>query len=164
MGFNEGPTLVVTTASQIIPERLVDTAPIPDDIFNLIPQEIREDIPDGVELIVAPVDALLEDGKALVVIPGDDGGISHDDVVSTVFSVGSIFVPGLAAWEGLLALFIKRKRDNYKKAARAVAPKAVSGYSTNWAEFATAISAALLGTHSTEDGEVALDEELAAKE
>ena len=71
--------------------------------------------------VMTSKDALVE-GASYIPAGGDleEGG--WDGIFQTVLGIGTAFLPGLAAWEGVLTLFSQRKRKHYVKAAKALVP------------------------------------------
>jgi len=112
--FGEGT--VFTTADQV--EEGGEAAVIP---FDQLPDAIKAQIPEGTSLVMTSKDALKE-GATYIPAGGelDEGGF--DGLVSTALSLGKAFIPGLAAWEGVLTLFSQRKRKHYVNAAKALIP------------------------------------------
>jgi len=49
---------------------------------------------------------------------GDDVG----GAIDAGFGIAKAFIPGLAAWEGMVTLFSKRKRKHYGKALKSIIP------------------------------------------
>jgi hypothetical protein len=103
---------------------------------------------------MASKDDLIEEAAYLPV-----GGIGEGDsggVIDALFALGSTFVPGLAAWEGVLTLISRRKRQNYAKAIKALAP---TDRNVDLGGAVAGIAAALGATHTSEASKLAAEEE-----
>ena len=112
--FGEGT--VFTTADQVVEGG--EAAVIP---WEQLPAAIKDQIPEGTSLVMTSKDQLLE-GATYVPAGGDLDEGGWDGIFNTLMAVGGTFVPGLAAWEGVLTLFSQRKRKHYVKAAKALVP------------------------------------------
>ena len=112
--FGEGT--VFTTADQVVEGG--EAAVIP---FDQLPDSIKAQFPEGTSLVMTSKDALVE-GASFIPAGGelDEGG--WDGMFQTALGIGTAFLPGLAAWEGVLTLFSQRKRKHYVKAAKAIIP------------------------------------------
>jgi len=139
--FGEGT--VFTTADQV--EEGGEAAVIP---FDQLPDSIKAQIPEGTSLVMTSKDALKE-GASYIPAGGelDEGGF--DGIVSTAIAVGTAFLPGLAAWEGALTLFSKRKRKSIVPTDKNMDLGGMLG----------SLAAAIGASHSSTTSEAAFDEE-----
>jgi len=146
--FGEGT--VFTTADQV--EEGGEAAVIP---FDQLPDAIKAQIPEGTSLVMTSKDALKE-GASYIPAGGelDEGGF--DGLVSTAIAVGTAFLPGLAAWEGALTLFSKRKRKHYLKAVKSIVP---TDKNMDLGGMLGSLAAAIGASHSSTTSEAAFDEE-----
>lgn len=151
--FGEGT--VVTTLDQVQEGAEVATIPL-----EQLPESIREKFPNQKELVVADTTQLKE-GAQYVQLGGEltEGGF--EGLLSTGMEIGKAFIPGLAAWEGVLTLFSRRKRKHWVKVAKATVPH--KGDTTiNLGGALTSMGAALGISHSSEASAQAVEEEEAA--
>jgi len=141
--FGEGT--VFTTADQV--EEGGEAAVIP---FDQLPDAI-----EGTSLVMTSKDALKE-GASYIPAGGelDEGGF--DGLVSTAIAVGTAFLPGLAAWEGVLTLFSKRKRKHYLKAVKSIVP---TDKNMDLGGMLGSLAAAIGASHSSENSAVAFEED-----
>tara|TARA_Y100000004_G_scaffold134316_1_gene151901 strand:- start:10 stop:573 length:564 start_codon:yes stop_codon:yes gene_type:complete len=152
--FGEGT--VVTTLDQVQEGAEVATIPL-----DQLPESIREKFPNQTELVVADTEQLKE-GAKYVQLGGEltDGGF--EGLLTAGMEIGKAFIPGLAAWEGALAMFSRRKRKHWVKVAKATVPH--KGDSTiNLGGALTSMGAALGITHSSEASAQAVEKEEAAE-
>lgn len=112
--FGEGT--VFTTADQVVEGG--EAAVIP---FDQLPDSIKEQFPEGTTLVMTSKDAIVE-GGSYIPVGGDLDEGGWNGIFQTALSIGTAFLPGLAAWEGALALFSDRKRKHYIKAVKALVP------------------------------------------
>jgi len=112
--FGEGT--VFTTADQL--EEGQQGAVIP---FDQLPDSVKAKIPEGTSLVMASKDQLKVDA-AYVPAGGDLDGDSIGGMIDAGFGIASTFIPGLAAWEGVVTLFSKRKRKHYGNMVKALVP------------------------------------------
>ena len=112
--FGEGT--VFTTADQVVEGG--EAAVIP---FDQLPDSIKAQFPEGTSLVMTSKDALV-DGASFIPAGGDLDEGGWDGIFQTVLGIGTAFLPGLAAWEGVLTLFSQRKRNHYIKAVKALVP------------------------------------------
>ncbi len=112
--FGEGT--VFTTADQVVEGG--EAAVIP---WEQLPDAIKDQIPEGTSLVMTSKDQLME-GASFVPAGGDMDEGGWDGIFQTLMAVGTGFIPGLAAWEGVLTLFSQRKRKHYINAAKALVP------------------------------------------
>lgn len=148
--FGEGT--VVTTLDQVQEGAEVATIPL-----EQLPESIREKFPNQKELVVADT-TQLKDGAKYVQLGGEltEGGF--EGLLATGMEIGKAFIPGLAAWEGALTLFSRRKRKHWVKVAKATVPH--KGDSTiNLGGALTSMGAALGISHSSEASAKAVEEE-----
>lgn len=154
--FGEGT--VVTTLDQV--QDHVDPADVPPIPLTWLPEEIQAQIPEGTQVVLASRNQLKEDAS-FVPLDGtqlDDDAVSG--IVSTAFEVGSLFIPGLAAWEGVVALFSRRKRKHYIEAAKAATP--YDGR-VDLASAVGSLAAALGAAHSTEGSKAVAELEMSGQ-
>ena len=111
--FGEGT--VFTTADQLVEGQ--ERAIIP---FDQLPDSVKAKIPEGTSLVMATKDQLKADAAYVATGPmdGDDMG----GMIDAGFGIAKAFIPGLAAWEGMVTLFSKRKRKHYGKALKSIIP------------------------------------------
>lgn len=146
--FGEGT--VFTTADQV--EEGGEVAVIP---FDQLPDAIKAQIPEGTSLVMTSKDALKE-GATYIPAGGelDEGGF--DGLVSTALSLGKAFIPGLAAWEGVLTLFSQRKRKHYVNAAKALVP---TDKNMDFGGAIGSLASAIGASHSSDGSKAAFSEE-----
>lgn len=111
-----GEDMVFTTADQVVEGAEVAVIP-----FDQLPILIQEQIPEGSSLVLASREALVE-GATFVPAGGEMDAEGWDGMFQVALGLATTFVPGLAAWEGVLTLFSRRKRQHYIKAVKAVVP------------------------------------------
>jgi hypothetical protein len=112
--FGEGT--VFTTQDQLVDGE--EGAIIP---FDQLPDSVKDKIPEGTSLVMANKDQLVVDA-AYIPAGGELDGDALGGIIDAGFGIASTFLPGLAAWEGIVTMFSKRKRKHYVKAAKAVLP------------------------------------------
>ena len=112
--FGEGT--VFTTADQL--EEGQTGAVIP---FDQLPDSVKSKIPEGTSVVMANKDQL-KDGAAFIPAGGELDGDSIGGMIDAGFGLASTFIPGLAAWEGVVTLFSKRKRKHYGNMVKAIVP------------------------------------------
>lgn len=112
--FGEGT--VITTEDQL--QEGSEYAIIP---VEQLPEKLQASIPEGAVVVVAGQEDLVE-GATYVPTGEVVDDSAREGIIKTIFGIGEVFIPGLAAWEGVGLLLSKRKRDNYKKAVKAVTP------------------------------------------
>jgi hypothetical protein len=140
----EGEALYITTSDNLV--QGTEYAVIPDEA---LPDEVKEAY-QGKTIVVVPKEAIVDLDLATLIVPEiTEDGVQWDweELTHTAIGVGSIFFPGLAAWEGLIALFSKRKRQWYGKAAKSMAP--MSGIPLK--ELIPSVLKAIGSAHSTPD-------------
>ena len=89
--------------------------------FDQLPDSVKDKIPEGTSLVMANKDQLVVDA-AYIPAGGELDGDALGGIIDAGFGIASTFLPGLAAWEGIVTMFSKRKRKHYVKAAKAVLP------------------------------------------
>ena len=145
-----GDGTVFTTADQLAEGQV--GAEIP---WEQLPEEIKAKIPAGTTVVMADKEQLVADAAYIPATPGaEDVGA----IIDAGFGIASTFLPGLAAWEGVVTLFSQRKRKHYVKAAKALVPH--KGDTTvNVGGALGAIGSALGMAHSSESSKAAAEEE-----
>lgn len=109
-----GEGTVFTTADQL--QEGQQGAVIP---WEQLPEEIKAKVPEGTTVVMADKDQLVQDAAY---IPASPGAEDVGAIIDAGFGIASTFLPGLAAWEGVVTLFSQRKRKHYVKAAKALVP------------------------------------------
>jgi hypothetical protein len=108
-----GNRTVFTTVDQVVPGGEYAEIPVSE-----LPEAIQRFFPND-EVIVLSGEEFLVEGASYVPI----GGPQNEETVSNVLlEVGKVFLPGLAAWEGVFTLFSRRKRRHYTKAVKSAVP------------------------------------------
>jgi len=145
-----GEGTVFTTADQL--QEGQQGAVIP---WDQLPDEIKAKIPEGTTVVMADKEQLKTDAAYIPATPGaEDVGA----IIDAGFGIASTFLPGLAAWEGVVTLFSQRKRKHYIKAAKALVPH--KGDATvDVAGTVKAIGSALGMSHSSEASKAAADDD-----
>jgi len=77
-------------------------------------------------------------------------------MVNTALALATGFIPGLAAWEGVLTLFSQRKRKHYVKAVKAILP---TDKNVDLGGMVGSIASALGASHSTENSKAAFEDD-----
>lgn len=115
-----GPPLVVTTEDNVQEERLDEATPVPVDL----PEDVLDDLPEDAVVVVVPEDAVKDPEAPAVKLGGDP--VEDDTTFNTLLEAGldiaGGFIPGLAAWEGVITLFSRRKRRHYLDSLKKAAP------------------------------------------
>ena len=111
-----GEDTVLTTADQL--EEGQEGAIIP---FDQLPEDVKAKIPEGTSLVMATKDQLVDDA-AYVAVGGVSDGEDMGGLIDAVFGVAGTFIPGLAAWEGIVTMFSQRKRKHYVRALKSLVP------------------------------------------
>lgn len=109
-----GEGTVFTTADQL--QQGQQGAVIP---WEQLPEEIKAKVPEGTTVVMADKDQLVQDAAY---IPASPGAEDVGAIIDAGFGIASTFLPGLAAWEGVVTLFSQRKRKHYVKAAKSLVP------------------------------------------
>ena len=146
--FGEGA--VVTTADQLAEGEEAPVIP-----WQQLPEELKAKIPEGTEVVMANKDQLVEDA-AFLPLGGELDGDSLGGIIDAGFGIASTFIPGLAAWEGIVTLFSQRKRQNYAKAIKAAVP---TDRNIDLAGAVAGIGAALGIAHTSEASKQAVEDE-----
>ena len=145
-----GEGTVFTTADQLAEGQ--QGAVIP---WDQLPEEIKAKIPEGTTVVMADKEQLVEDAAY---IPASPGAEDVGAIIDAGFGIASTFLPGLAAWEGVVTLFSQRKRKHYIKAAKAIVPH--KGDATVDVGGAVKSVASALGlSHSSDASKAAADDE-----
>ena len=84
-----------------------------------VPAVVQAYFPEE-EVVVADRDALRQDAEY---IPIDGSEETKMDWMDTAFNIAKVFIPSLTAYEGVLAMFSRRKRKNWATAFAAMTPK-----------------------------------------
>ena len=145
-----GDGTVFTTADQLAEGQ--QGAVIP---YDQLPEDIKAKIPEGTTVVLADKEQLKEDAAYIAATP-DEGDIGA--MIDAGFGIASTFLPGLAAWEGVVTLFSQRKRKHYVKAAKALVPHK-GDTSVDLVGTVKAIGAGLGMAHSTEASKIAADDD-----
>lgn len=145
--FGEGT--VITTTDQVAEGGEYAVIPV-----DQLPEEVLASLPEGQEVVVAGREDLVE-GATYVPADGVVDENAVEGIIRTAFGVGSAFIPGLAAWEGVALLLSKRKRKHYKTAVKAAVPL---DNKIDLGEAAHAVAAALGLVHSSPESEKAFEE------
>ena len=148
--FGEGT--VFTTADQL--EEGQTGAVIP---FDQLPDAVKAKIPEGTSVVMANKDQL-KDGAAFIPAGGDMDGDSIGGMIDAGFGIASAFIPGLAAWEGVVTLFSKRKRKHYGNMVKALVP---TDKNMDFGGAVKALGSGLGIAHSSEATKAVHDEEQA---
>ena len=145
--FGEGT--VFTTADQL--EEGQEGAIIP---FDQLPAAVKAKIPEGTSLVMATKDQLKADAAYVAAGPmtGEDAG----GAIDAAFGIAKAFIPGLAAWEGMVTLFSKRKRKHYGKALKSIVP---TDKNMDLGGAVGSLASALGLSHSSATSQAAFDEE-----
>jgi len=147
-----GEDTVFTTADQL--EEGQQGAVIP---FDQLPDSVKGKIPEGTSLVMATKDQLKVDA-AYVPAGGDLDGDDVGGMMDAAFGVASTFIPGLAAWEGVVTLFSKRKRKHYVRAAKALIP---TDKNMDLGGAVGSLASALGIAHSSENSSQAFEDDVA---
>lgn len=149
--FGEGA--VVTTADQLAEGEEAPVIP-----WQQLPDELKAQIPEGTEVVMANKDQLVEEA-AYIPLGGELDGDSIGGIIDAGFGIASTFLPGLAAWEGVVTLFSQRKRKNYAKAIKAAVP---TDKNIDLAGAVAGVAAALGMSHTSEGSKAAAEDDDAA--
>lgn len=149
--FGEGA--VVTTADQLAEGEEAPVIP-----WQQLPDELKAQIPEGTEVVMANKDQLVEEA-AYIPLGGELDGDSIGGIIDAGFGIASTFLPGLAAWEGIVTLFSQRKRKNYAKAIKAAVP---TDKNIDLAGAVAGVAAALGMSHTSEGSKAAAEDDDAA--
>jgi hypothetical protein len=146
--FGEGT--VFTTSDQLVEGQ--EGAIIP---FDQLPDSVKAKIPAGTSLVMANKDQLKVDA-AYIPAGGALDGDAVGGIIDAGFGIASTFIPGLAAWEGMVTLFSKRKRKHYGKALKAIVP---TDKNMDFGGAVGSLASALGMSHSSTTSKAAFDEE-----
>jgi hypothetical protein len=149
--FGEGA--VVTTADQLAEGQEAPVIP-----WQQLPDELKAQIPEGTEVVMANKEQLVADA-AYIPLGGELDGDSIGGIIDAGFGIASTFLPGLAAWEGVVTLFSQRKRKNYAKAIKAAVP---TDKNIDLAGAVAGVAAAMGLSHTSEASKAAADDDDAA--
>ncbi len=124
-----------------------------------LPKELVKMLPPDAKLVAAPLKDVVDPKQAFMLeeTPTDPESIFH-----IAMGIGSAFIPGLAAWEGLGALLFKRKRQHYINAAKELNPMD-EGY-VDIKEAMKSVGAALGMAHSSPGTKAEFETEIATAE
>tara|TARA_Y100000310_G_scaffold301176_1_gene337404 strand:+ start:138 stop:677 length:540 start_codon:yes stop_codon:yes gene_type:complete len=145
--FGEGT--VFTTADQLVEGQ--EGAIIP---FDQLPDSVKAKIPEGTSLVMATKDQLKAD--AAYVPAGPMGEDDMGGMIDAGFGIAKAFIPGLAAWEGMVTLFSKRKRKHYGKALKSIIP---TDKNMDLGGAVGSLASALGMSHSSDTSKTAFEEE-----
>jgi hypothetical protein len=145
-----GDGTVFTTADQLAEGQ--QGAVIP---YDQLPEDIKAKIPEGTQVVIADKEQLKE-GAAYIAATPDEGDIGA--MIDAGFGIASTFLPGLAAWEGVVTMFSQRKRKHYVKAAKALVPHK-GDPTVDVGGTVKAVASALGLAHSSEASKIAADDE-----
>lgn len=143
-----GEDTVVTTPSQLVEGAEMEPVPL-----DTLPVSVVGKLPEDTQLVLASRDDLVEEGAYVPFSPGD-GDVPG--ILDALIGLGSAFLPGFAAWEGVLTLISRRKRRNYAKAIQALVP---TDRNIDIAGTIHGVSAAIGVSHTSEASELAAEEE-----
>jgi hypothetical protein len=123
--------------------------------FDQLPDSVKEKIPEGTSLVMANKDQLVADA-AYVPAGGDLDGDAMGGMIDAGFGIAKTFIPALAAWEGVVTMFSRRKRKHYVKAAKSLIP---TDKNMDLGGAVKGVAAALGLAHSTENSKAAFEED-----
>jgi hypothetical protein len=146
-----GEDTVFTTADQL--EEGQQGSIIP---FDQLPEDVRAKIPEGTSLVMATKDQLVNDA-AYVAVGGVSDGEDMGGLVDAIFGVAATFIPGLAAWEGIVTMFSQRKRKHYVRAFKSLVP---TDKNMDLGGAVGSIASALGISHSSDNSAVAFEDDL----
>jgi hypothetical protein len=110
-----GSDAVVTTADNVKPG--AEAAKIPTE---QIPGKVKEAFKDKPVVIAHAGDVIDPTKTVAIADPTSQGSLGT--VFDLALQVGKTFIPGLAAWEGVLTILSQRKRDHYSDAVKSIIP------------------------------------------
>ena len=154
MGEFFGEDTVITSSDQLQEGEEAPVIP-----WETLPEELKAHIPEGTEVVMATKDQLIDEA-AYVPLGGELDGDAIGGIIDAGFGVLSTFIPSLAAWEGIVTLFSRRKRQNYAKAIKAAVP---TDKNIDLAGTVKGIAAAMGMAHSSEGSKAVFEEEEEAK-
>ena len=161
-----GEDIVATTSEFVVDGAgtvSVKVSDLPEDIIKDLPEELKDS-----EIVVVDKSALIGDDVPFVPImasydswmeamedPQVSGGI-YDTMMTTLIA----FFPSLAAWEGLLALLFRRKREHWVEVLKSVIPWGNQDKGdVNVADAVSSVAKAVGALHSSEASEAAFEAE-----
>ena len=151
--FGEGT--VFTTQDQL--QEGEEGAIIP---FDQLPDSVKAKIPEGTSLVMANKDQLVADA-AYGPAGGDLDGDAIGGMIDAGFGIASTFLPGLAAWEGIVTMFSRRKRKHYVKAAKSLLPMVKN---VDIGGMVASLGAAIGAAHSSDNSAAAFEDDLEEEE
>lgn len=144
---------MVTNITNVQPN--TNPALIADIPESELPDELVEAFPEGTNLVIVPRSTLVDQTKAVSIeTPGDNPWA----IVDAGISIAKGFFPALAAWEGVLTLLSRRKRQLWGTVVTALNPFVENSVAVG--EAFQGVTAAIGVSHSTVKGEAALEAEL----
>jgi len=146
-----GEDTVLTTADQLEEGETGTVIP-----WSQLPDGVKDKIPEGTSLVMATKEQLVTDA-AYVPVGGIEDGEDMGGAIDAVFGIASTFIPGLAAWEGMVTLFSKRKRKHYVRAAKALIP---TDKNMDLGGAVGSLASALGISHSSENSGQAFDDDV----
>lgn len=146
--FGEGT--VFTTQDQL--QEGEEGAIIP---FDQLPDSVKAKIPEGTSLVMASKDQLKADA-AYVPAGGELDGDAIGGMIDAGFGIAATFLPGLAAWEGIVTMFSRRKRKHYVKAAKSLLPM---DKNVDIGGMVASLGAAIGATHSSDNSAAAFEDD-----
>ena len=146
-----GEDTVFTTADQLVDGE--QGAIIP---FDQLPDSVKAKIPEGTSLVMANKDQLVTDA-AYVAAGGVSDGDDMGGLIDAIFGVAGTFIPGLAAWEGIVTMFSQRKRKHYVRAFKSIVP---TDKNMDIGGAVGAVASALGISHSSENSASAFEDDL----
>jgi hypothetical protein len=157
--------LVITAPEFVAPGDALVTvkvADLPEDILAKIPEELQDE-----ELVVVDKDLLSDDVPFVPILAGraeweaamDDPNVTAGFFDAIMAILLSLF-PALAAWEGMLILLFRRKRDHWINFVKKVLPWAnKDAGDVNLGSAFLDVLKAVGGLHSSEATEAVFEEE-----
>jgi hypothetical protein len=145
--FGSEEPLVVTTADQILDPENAEVVPT-----DQVPASLRDVLPEGTVVVLTERSNLKPDATYVALGPDSTEG-NTAGWMQLALGIGSIFIPGLAAWEGVLTMFSERKRKHYVAAAKKATPAGEGPM--DWKGMLGSIKAALGSSHSSKESEKA---------
>lgn len=153
-----GESTVFTTADQLEEGEVGVEVP-----FDQLPDEVKSRIPEGTTVVMAD-EAQLKEDAAYISVAGPTTGDAFFGLVQSALGVGKLFVPGIAAWEGILLALSRRKRKHWGRAVQSVNPLAHGDKTIDVGSALKSITAAIGATHSSEGSAETFEAEIAEEE
>jgi len=150
--FGEGT--VFTTSDQLVEGQEGTIIP-----FDQLPDSIKSKVPEGTSIVMATKNQLKVDA-AFIPAGGELDGDSMGGMIDAGFGIAAAFIPGLAAWEGVITLFSKRKRKHYGNMVKALVP---TDKNMDFGGAVKALASGLGVAHSSEATKALHDTELDGK-